>query len=169
MTWSTRAGSRQARCSAAVAAAVPRSAAERDASAPRNLPIGVRTGAARTMSWSLLIRSSSSNVHALHFRVRLERFAPELAAEAALLEAAERGGRVVPVVLVDPDRSRLQPARHVVGFAYVARPDPGGETVDRGIGQLDRLVHLGEGDHRQHRPEDLLPGHHHVVLHAVED
>src|SRR5512134_103351 len=38
-----------ARSSAARAAAVPRSAAESAASAPPNFPIGVRTGAARTI------------------------------------------------------------------------------------------------------------------------
>src|SRR5579864_827951 len=58
ITWSTRSvrpGARPARDRAAAAAAVPRSAAVALASAPPNLPIGVRTGAARTMSRSLAV------------------------------------------------------------------------------------------------------------------
>ncbi len=51
---------------------------------------------------------------ALHLRVVLERVHAHLAAEAALLVAAERRRGVVDVVGVDPDRAGLELARDVV-------------------------------------------------------
>src|SRR5213594_4106029 len=51
---------------------------------------------------------------ALHLRVVLERVHAHLAAEAALLVTAERRGRVVDIVRVDPDGPRLELARHIV-------------------------------------------------------
>jgi hypothetical protein len=45
-----------ARSRQAIAAAAPRSAAESDASAPPNFPIGVRTGAARTSGFFFIER-----------------------------------------------------------------------------------------------------------------
>src|SRR6185295_16579085 len=243
MTWSTFAGSRPDRSSAALAAAVPRSAAEREDRAPPNLPMGVRTGAARRMSWSLfgivvlisifprpsphprpLSRPPPSRPHRergenprkkeigpaptafslpfsplpvraggrgsgegpgvraragagilpphinrLDLRIRLDRLLAELAAEAALLVAAEGRGGVVPVVLVDPHRPGLDAPRHLVGLADIARPHAGGEAVDRGVGELDGFLDLLERDDGEHRPEDFLAGHLHVVAHAVED
>src|SRR5437660_7194383 len=62
------------------------------------------------------------NPHTLGLRVLLQRVAPLVAAEAGLLEAAERQGRVVQVVRVHPDRSRLQRAGDAVRLRDVARP-----------------------------------------------
>ena len=85
-----------------------------------------------------------------------------LAAEAALLVAAERRGRVVDVVGVDPDGAGLEPRRDVVRLLDVARPDAGGEAVDRVVRARDRLVHVDELDRREHRSEDLLARDRHL-------
>src|SRR5579864_4691342 len=183
ITWSTRSarpGARPARDSAAAAAAVPRSAADSAARAPPNLPIGVRTGAAKTMSPAAGGETRAerlgdtrsglpADVDRFRLGVGLERLLAQLAAEAALLVAAEGSAGVVPVVLVDPHRSRLHPARHLVGLADVAGPDAGGEAVDIGVGLRHGVLDVAERDHHQHRSEDLLPRHGHVVVDAVED
>src|ERR1700724_1901935 len=107
ITWSTRAvrpGARPARDRAAAAAAVPRSAADSAARAPPNLPIGVRTGAANTMSpgdggetrAERLPDTRSgppADVDRFRLGVGLARLLAELARDAALLVAAEGGAR----------------------------------------------------------------------------
>src|SRR5688572_27275634 len=80
----------------------------------------------------------------------------QLAAETALLVAAEgRLGRVDRRV-VDADVAGLKSARQDVGALDVVGPDRRRQTVDRGVGGLDDLVLGGEGDHRQHGTEDFL-------------
>src|SRR5829696_1950078 len=92
MTWSTRTGSSPARSSAARAAAVPRSAAESEARAPPNLPIGVRTGAARTMSSSCFaIGSIAPELGLALADVGFEPLAGVRALEELLLELALDG------------------------------------------------------------------------------
>ncbi len=54
IVWSTASPATPARSRQARAAAVPRSAADSGARAPPNLPIGVRTGAARTIPTRLV-------------------------------------------------------------------------------------------------------------------
>src|ERR1700688_337463 len=183
ITWSTRSGrpgARPPRDRAAAAAASPGRAADSAASAPPNLPMAVRTGAANTMSpgeggetRAERLEDTRSGLPAdvdrFRLGVGLERLLAQLAAEAALLVAAERGAGVVPVVLVDPHRARLHLPRDLVRLADVAGPDAGGEAVDVGVGLLHRVLDVAERDHHQHRSEDLLPRHGHVVAHPVED
>ena len=143
----------------------------------------VQQSATRSIHPDLLVASTSPNpspqppsspymieIHpdALHLRVVLERVHAHLAAEAALLVAAERRRRVVDVVGVDPDRAGLELARDVVRLLDVLRPDRGGQAVARVVGARDRLVDVGELDRRQHRPEDLLARDRHLRRDAVE-
>ena len=54
------------------------------------------------------------------------------------------------------------PARSWSAIARIrepfSRPDPRGQAVRRVVGLLHRLGRGAEGEHRQHRPEDLLAG-----------
>ena len=45
-----------------------------------------------------------------------------------------------------------------MGPCEVGGVGDGAERVARGVGDRDRLVLVGERDHRQHRPEDLVLG-----------
>src|SRR5690606_30706808 len=104
----------------------------------------------------MLPSSAEIDPHALDLRVQVERVLPELAPVAGLLVAAERGRGVEGVIGVDPDGARLDATRDAVGALDVARPDSGGEAVDRGVRQSDRLFLVAEGQRGQHRAEDLL-------------
>ena len=81
---------------------------------------------------------------------------PALAAEAALLVAAERRGRVEVVVGVLPDHAGLQRARDLERLRALVGPDARGQPVRGVVRLLDRLGLRAEGEHRDDRPEDLL-------------
>src|SRR5262249_21326698 len=104
-----------------------------------------------------------------HLRVLLERVVTALAAEPRLLVAAERQARIVEVVGVDPDRSRLERARGAQGLLDVARPDRRGEPVDRGVADRDGLLLVLERERGEDRSEDLLARDRHLRRDAVED
>ena len=63
-----------------------------------------------------------------------------LAAEAAVLVAAERRHEADGAVGVDPDRAGAQPLAHLDGAADIGRPHAGGEAVDRVVGDRHRLL-----------------------------
>ena len=65
---------------------------------------------------------------------------PELAAETALLEAAERQPMTEHAVVVDPDGAGPQPRIIAVRAADALRPDAGGESVGRVVGDPHRLL-----------------------------
>src|SRR3546814_1868218 len=81
-----------------------------------------------------------------------------VAAEAGLLEAAERRGDVAAVEAVDPDRAGPEAAGGLHGLVDVGGPDRRRQAVDRVVGDPDRLVLVGEGEGGEHRAEDLLSG-----------
>ena len=56
-----------------------------------------------------------------------------------------------------------------MGLVDVARPDGGGQAVERAVAALDHLVDVLELQDAHHRPEDLVPGDRHLVLHVGED
>src|SRR6476646_7987026 len=87
----------------------------------------------------------------LDLRVVVERVHAHLAADATLFVAAKGRGRVVDVVSVDPDRAGLKFGRDVVRLLDVARPDAGGQAVDRVVGAGDGLIDVREVDRREHR------------------
>src|SRR5690606_9090288 len=100
---------------------------------------------------------------------QLERVEPELATLARLLVTTERGRRVERMIGVDPDRSRLQPARDAVCTLHVPRPHAGGEPVDRLVGERDRLFLVAERHGHQDRAEDLFLRDRRAGVHALED
>src|SRR5439155_22471369 len=64
------------------------------------------------------------DVHVLGLGVLVERVRAELAAEAALLVAAERQGRIDRVPAVDPDRACSQLVGDLDRVLVVGAPDP---------------------------------------------
>ena len=64
--------------------------------------------------------------------------------------------RIEAVEGVGPHDARAQPLGHPEDPRALLRPDPGREPVHRVVRLLDRLVRRPEGEHLQHRPEDLL-------------
>ena len=83
-------------------------------------------------------RQSSDDGHRLELGVVVERLLAQLAADAARLEAAERGGGVEDVVAVDPDGPGADAVGDRVGLADVAGPDRGGEAVVGRVGPRRR-------------------------------
>ena len=76
--------------------------------------------------------------------------------------AKGRAGRI-KMVAIGPDPARFDRATGAIGGVCIARPDPGAQTEDGVIGDLDRLVLGLEGGHRHDRPEDLLLEDPHLV------
>ena len=92
----------------------------------------------------------------LDLGVAVERVHPELAAEARLLEAAERRRDAHGRVRVDAEDAGLDRARDAERPRAVARPDRAGEPVRRVVREPDRVGLVVERDQRGDRPEDLL-------------
>src|SRR3712207_50764 len=90
--------------------------------------------------------------------VRLQAVPAALAAVTGLLVAAERRGRVELVERVRPDDARAEPVGHPQDPRALLGPHPCGEPVGAVVRLLDRLLRRPEGQHRQHRSEDLLTG-----------
>ena len=100
----------------------------------------------------------------LRLAVVIEHHAVVLAADTGDLVTAERRACGVLVVAVGPDAAGLDAAAHRVGAVAVARPHPGAEAVEGVVGDRQRLGVVGEGGHREHRAEDLLLEHAHLVV-----
>ena len=77
---------------------------------------------------------------ALRLEVRVEAFHPELAADAALLDAAERALGEPDVVGVDPDVADAEPPRQPDRPVQVARPDRAPEAEVAVVGERERLA-----------------------------
>src|SRR5574341_1705027 len=90
-----------------------------------------RSRAVTARSWRGRPRGRiQSPVHALRLLVEPHARQPLLAADAALLETAERGGDGKLLVRVDPYRARLQRARQPPRPLIVCGPHPGGQAID---------------------------------------
>ena len=87
----------------------------------------------------------------------------EFAADAALLEAAERTRHVEDRSAVDGDDTGADLAGDLGGPVDVGGPHRARESVVGIVGDGDRLLDGGVPDARQHRPEDLLASDGHVV------
>src|SRR5256885_15182537 len=70
----------------------------------------------------------------LDLRKEIDPVPPQLAPEAALLVATERGVDVIDGRVVDRDVARLQPPRNSVGDRDVACPDRRAEAVGDVVG-----------------------------------
>ena len=69
-----------------------------------------------------------------------ERFEAFVAPAARLLEAAPDRSHVAVVEAVDPDDAGLDVTREAVRCGDIGGPDRGSETVDRVVGDLNRLI-----------------------------
>src|SRR5215207_9562743 len=94
---------------------------------------------------------------ALVLDVLLDRGTAELPADAGSAIATEGDLGETVHVTVDPDRASLGRPRVAESRVDVAAPDTGAKPVTSGVGDLHRLVEIGESDDRQHGSEDFLP------------
>src|SRR5271170_2760685 len=86
-----------------------------------------------------------SDGHSLGGQIVFKNRLAHLAAPARLLVAAKRQRRIEDVVAVDPHRAGLEARSQLMGLAHVARPDAGGQTIDRIVSLVDQgVVRLGE-------------------------
>src|SRR5262249_12118094 len=97
--------------------------------------------------------SAQRNRHRLHFRGQLQRILAQLAAKAAHLEAAERGGGVEDVVAVDPDRAGAETIGDPVRLADVACPHCRRQTEACLVAAADHFLDVLELQHVHHRAE----------------
>src|SRR4051794_5109188 len=114
-------------------------------------------------------RSATERLDRLEGQVWLEPVPSAFATEAGLLVAAERRSGVEAVVRVRPDDARAQAARHREDPRPLLRPHARTETVRRVVRLLHRLVRCAEGQHGEHRPEDLLLRDAVALRHVRED
>src|SRR6266545_7066718 len=90
------------------------------------------------------------------FRERLGGVWAQLAAQAGLLHAAERGPVPHRGVAVHAERPGLHGPGHPQRPAEIAGPDAPGEAILRVVGQADRLGLVAERQDGQDRAEDFL-------------
>src|ERR1700761_1981258 len=88
--------------------------------------------------------------------VLLDALVPALAPEAGLLDAAERRLGVGDDALIEADHAGLQPFADADRAFQVAGEDVGDQAIFGVVGGRDRLLLLGEAEHRGDRAEDLL-------------
>src|SRR5690349_20882645 len=168
MTSSMLDGSIPDRSTTALMGIAARSSARTDASEPPCLPTGVRSAAQMNASRSPILSStdlyrplhplpsSEPHPHRLRLRVIVQRFLPEIPAEARELVAAERRGGIIEVVRVDPHGPGLDRPSHAVRPLHILGPNPGREAVPCSVCELDALGFVLEREHRQDRAKDLL-------------
>src|SRR5437763_9223280 len=113
--------------------------------------------------------SATERLRAVEVEIGLEPVPAALAAEARLLVAAEGRRGVEPVERVRPDDAGLQALGHPEDARALLRPDAGGEPVRGVVRLLDRLVRRPEGEHAEHRAEDLLLRDPVALRHVRED
>src|SRR5688572_7036761 len=99
---------------------------------------------------------SATSAYSLSVQVRTQAMDSALAAEAALLVAAEGGTRVELVVRVEPHDASVKLPRDVEDLRALVGPDARGQAVGRVVGAGDRLLGSAEGHDGEHRAEDLV-------------
>src|SRR5713226_3198100 len=107
--------------------------------------------------------SSQVNDYALHLGVLLEALMAALAAEAGLLEAAERDLVRVAGGVVGADQAVLELLGHAHETRRVLRVEVGGQAEGGVVGAPDDLLFGVEEQDGRGRAEDLLDGDGHVV------
>src|SRR4029453_17032087 len=104
----------------------------------------------------------------LRLEVGAQTFGTQLAAEAGLLEAAERRGELHPEAVHAVVPGAHAPRRGEAALG-VGAPGRAREPVVRVVGDPNRLAVVAVvRDQRHHRPEDLLARDLHVVAHVGE-
>ncbi len=87
-----------------------------------------------------------------------------LTPDPRLLVATERGMRRVKVVAVGPHAPGLDPTAHAVGTVDIAGPHAGTQAELGVVGDCQRFGFVLEGGDADHRAEDLLLEHAHLVV-----
>ncbi|MNM70584.1 hypothetical protein D3C81_822170 [compost metagenome] len=87
-----------------------------------------------------------------------------LTPDPRLLVATERGMRRVQVVAVGPHAPGLDPTAHAVGTVDVAGPHAGTQAELGVVGNRQRFGFVLERGDADHRPEDFLLEHAHLVV-----
>src|SRR6266851_6061947 len=108
-----------------------------------------------------------SNV--LRFEICLQALGSHLAADTALLPAAERGCQLGDVIDVDADSTKLQLLGDQERLPEVLAEDVRDESVLRAVRSPDGLVERGEAGDWRHRPERLLAHGARFVRNVGED
>ena len=88
-------------------------------------------------------------MQALGVGIRQQPLLAHLAAKPAVLHAGEVGAEVGPLVLVDPDPARLEPARDPLGLRQVRRVDRRPQPGVGEVGPPDDIVLVGPGEDRE--------------------
>src|SRR5437763_3107365 len=99
----------------------------------------------------------------LHLAVSMQSERTAVAADAALLEPAERRFHLLRDG-VDVDGAGAQLSRNAIGPARVFRPDVVDEAIVRVVGHRDDLILVVERYDGHDRPEDLLAHDAHLVV-----
>src|SRR6266545_6614433 len=121
----------------------------------------------RTGSWGICLLRS--NEYAFPFAVVIERRRAQLAPDAAPLDTAERHFQMDAPARVDRDHAGLERPHDPQRAGEVARPQRPRETVDRVVGQPDRLLLGVERQDGDDRAEDLLAGDLRAGIDVAED
>ena len=108
-------------------------------------------------------------MHAFDLGILQHAKQPVLAANAALLIAAERRSGKDHMVVVDPDRTSPQPPRDLDRRRDIAGPDGGPKSIGALVCQCNDLAQGLLWDHNQHWPKDLLVSDPHLIPHPGED
>src|SRR5271169_6487107 len=154
----------------------PSPASSQATASPMPLPAPVTTPARPFRSNSIIVppflapRSGSREDHGLELGELLDADIADLATDAALLVATpgQPQRRAGPGV-VDEDGAGAHGTHVALRLGRIARPDAGREAEDGVVGDADRLFFCVEGDHHEHRPEDLLLSYAHPVIDVDED
>src|SRR6266487_1868041 len=132
---------------------------------PSSPPIALRMSSEMTVFATAVpfLRSwSDANADELGFQVLDDALLATLAAEPALLHAAERRRRGGRVDVVDPDDGKPERLADPDGAGQVLGVQVGGQAVAGVVGHLDHLVLVVEQDDRGDRAERLLPVDEHL-------
>src|ERR1700691_3325712 len=87
-----------------------------------------------------------------------------LSADSGLLVAAEGCMRRIRMIAIGPDPACLDAAAETIGGVQIPGPRSCAQSVQRVIGDFQRLLGGIEDRYRHHRPEDLLLEHSHFVV-----
>src|SRR5262249_45601136 len=85
-----------------------------------------------------------------------QRLLATLAADAALLHAAERGAQVAEQPAIDPDGATLEAFGDTVGPVEVTSPQTCGKAILNTVGVVEQFVLAAEWRDRDDRAENLL-------------
>src|SRR5919197_775163 len=135
---------------------------------PGTPAVGGRRGRRLVGAAAITPPPSEVHRHVLDLEELVDALGAALAAEAGLLDPAERRRRVGDHALVEPDHAGLQALHHPERPPQVAGVDVGDQAELGVVGGRDGGLLVVEGRHRGDRAEDLLLEHARVPRHVGE-